>query len=128
MQRLFTAETRRTQRQQRREVEEQIADVRGQIEQMEAEQKNLEHRVDFATIDLRISEEYEAELNRPASSGTQIHNAFVAGLQNLAEMLLGMLLFVEEYGPVLLLWLVILGVPAALVLRKRYRRMLAAAE
>lgn len=128
MQRLFTAETRRTQRQQRRGLEEQIAEVRGEIEQMEAEQKNLEHRVDFATIDLRISEEYKAELNRPASAGTQIHNAFVAGLQNLAEMLLGMLLFVEEYGPVLLMWLATLGLPAAFVLRKRYRRMLAAAE
>jgi hypothetical protein len=40
------------------EVEQEIARVRGEIEQMEAEQKNLEHRVDFATIDLKFADEY----------------------------------------------------------------------
>ena len=44
------------------EVEEEIARARGEIEQMEAEQKTLEHRVEFATIDLKLAEEYKASL------------------------------------------------------------------
>jgi hypothetical protein len=37
-------------------------------------------------------------------------------------MMLGLVLFIEEAGPVVLIWLVILGVPTLLVW-KRYRRM-----
>jgi len=97
--------------------------VRGEIESMEAEQQALEHRVDFATIDLQLTEEYKAELNSPSASvSNRIHNAFVAGLRNAAETILGIVLFFEESGPVLLIWLAILGVPVSLLWR-RYRRM-----
>jgi hypothetical protein len=107
-------------------VEEEITRVRGEIEQMEAEQKALEHRVDFATVELQLAEEYEAQLNPPAASvSTRIHNALVAGYQNASEMLLGVVLFFAEYGPALLIWLAILALPLALLWR-RYRRMSAA--
>jgi hypothetical protein len=109
------------------EVEQEIARVRGEIEQMEAEQENLEHRVDFATIDLKISEEYKAQLNSPAPSvSTQIHNALVNGYRNVADTLLGLILFFAEYGPVLLLWCGFLLIPAYLVWR-RWRTAAAAA-
>ncbi len=108
------------------QVEEGIARVRGDIERMEAEQTTLEHRVDFATIDLQLTEEYKAQLNPPgASVSTRLHNAFVAGYQNAAETVLGIVLSLEEYGPSLLIWLLILGLPAGLVAR-RYRRKVAA--
>jgi uncharacterized protein DUF4349/putative zinc finger protein len=104
------------------EVEQEIARVRGEIEQMEAEQKNLEHRVDFATIDLKFADEYKAQLGSPAISvSTQFHNALVNGYTNAADSLLGLLLFVVQYGPVLLLWIVILSSPAWLLWR-RWRR------
>jgi hypothetical protein len=105
------------------QVEEEIARVRGEIESMEADQKTLEHRVEFATIDLELVEEYKAQfnsLNAPAS--IRVHNAFVAGLDNASDTLLGIVLSFEEYGPVLLIWLVILGVPAIFVWRK-YRKV-----
>jgi len=105
------------------EVEEEIARVRGEIESMEAEQKTLEHRVDFATIDIQFTEEYKAQLNSPDNSAlTRIHNAFVAGYHNATDTLLGFLLFFEEYGPTILIWLVILAVPVLLAWR-RYRRV-----
>src|SRR5208282_5513880 len=40
------------------QVEEEIARVRGEIESMEAQQKALEHRVDFVTVDLQLVQEY----------------------------------------------------------------------
>lgn len=105
------------------EVEEQIARVRGDIESMEAEQKALEHRVEFATVELQLTEEYKATLNPPAvSASTRIQNAFVAGYRNAQETLLGFVLFLGEVGPALLIWLAILTVPGILLWR-RYRRM-----
>ena len=59
------------------EVEESIARVRGEIESMEAEQTGLEHRVDFATIDLELVEEYNeeiaSELPRPSLCASTMH-------------------------------------------------------
>jgi len=90
---------------------------------MEAEQQALEHRVDFASVELELVEDYKAQLNPPAPSiSNRIHNAFVSGVRNAAEMLLGFVLFVEEDGPILLIWLAILGLPVILLWR-RYRRM-----
>ncbi|SRR6266404_1984499 len=107
-------------------VEQEIARVRGEIEQMEAKQKSLEHRVDFATIELRVSEEYKAKLDNSApSASTRIHNSLVAGYKRAAETLLGFVLFFAESGPTLLIWLVIILVPALLLVR-RYRRIAAA--
>jgi hypothetical protein len=101
------------------EVEQEIARVRGEIEQMEAEQKNLEHRVDFATIDLKLSEEYKAKLDSPAPAiSTLIHNAAVNGYRDVADSLLSIVLFFAEYGPVLCFWILLLFIPAWLVWRR----------
>ena len=105
------------------EVEQNIARVRGEIEAMEAEQKALEHRVDFGRVEVQLTEEYKAQIGLPADSvSTRMHNAFVAGYHNAAESIVGLVLFVEEYGPSLVLWLVILGLPIVVVWR-RYKRV-----
>jgi hypothetical protein len=105
------------------QVEEGIARVRGEIESMEAELTGLEHRVDFATVDLQLTEEYKAQLDSSAAStSTRLHNAFVAGIDNAGETLLGIVLFFEEYGLATLIWLAILGLPVFLVVR-RYRKL-----
>jgi len=104
------------------EVEQEIARVRGEIEQIEAEQKTLEHRVEFATIDLKLAEEYKAQLSTPAPSVLmQLRNAAVNGFRSAFESLLALVLFLAESGPSLLLWLALLGIPGWR-LWKRYRR------
>jgi hypothetical protein len=103
-------------------VEQEIARVRGEIEQMEAEQKTLEHRVDFATIDLKLAEEYKAQLSTPAPSvAMQVRNAIINGFRSAFESLLALVVFLAESGPSLLLWLALLGLPAWRLWR-RYRR------
>jgi len=105
------------------QVEEGIARVRGEIESMEAQQKDLEHRVDFAAVDLHFADEYQARFDSSSASvSNRMRNAFIAGLRNAAATLLGIVLFFEEYGPVLLIWMVILGLPVLFLVR-RYRRM-----
>jgi hypothetical protein len=104
------------------QVEEQISSTRGEIERMEAEQKALEHRVDFATVQLQLIEEFKAQFVPPVTSvGTRMHNSFVTGMDNAGSSILGILLFFEEYGPVLLVWAAIIAAPVWM-LRRRYRR------
>lgn len=103
------------------DVEQEIARVRGEIEQMEAEQKNLEHRVDFATIDLKLAEEYKAQLTTPAPSVViQVQNATINGFRNAFGSLLTLVLFLAESGPSLVLWVLLLGIPSWRLWR-RYR-------
>jgi len=103
-------------------VEQEIARVRGEIEQMEAEQKSLEHRVDFATIDLSVAEEYKAQIGSQSPSiSTRLHNALVGGYRSAVEGVVGLILFFAEYGPSALIWLALLG-PLAWVLHRRWAR------
>jgi hypothetical protein len=103
------------------QVEEEIARVRGDIESMEAEQTNLEHRVDFAGIDLSITAE-----SSPVSGSTplsvRVRSAFATGYRNAAGTVVGIFLFLVAYGLTILIWMAILAVPVIL-LRRRYRRM-----
>jgi hypothetical protein len=104
------------------EVEESIARVRGEIESMEAEQTGLEHRVDFATIDLSLSEEYKEEIaSTSAAFSLRFHNAFVAGYRHATGTVAGIFLFLVEYGISILIWLAIIFSPAIFIWR-RYRK------
>ena len=106
-------------------MEEEIARVRGEIEQMEAQRQTLEHRVNFGTIDLKLAEEYKAELTTPAPSvAMQLRNALADGFRTAFQSLVAIVLFFAESGPTLLLWLMILSIPAWLLWR-RYQRPLA---
>jgi Domain of unknown function (DUF4349)/Putative zinc-finger len=106
------------------QVEQEIARVRGEIEQMEAEQKSLEHRVDFATINFTLGDVYKAQLTSPTPSfGNRLHNGLVAGYRNAAETLFNIVLFFIVDGPVLLIWMMLLGLPIFFMWR-RYRRSL----
>ncbi len=105
------------------DVEEKIAETRGEIEQMEAAEKALVHRVDFATVELELAEEYRAQLTgNSESTGMRMRNSLVAGIGHAGSSLLGLVLFAEEFGPVMLIWVVILGTPVYLVWRYRRAR------
>ena len=105
------------------QVEEEIARVRGEIENMEAEQQALEHRVAFATVDLQLTEEYKEPLTAPDdSTGNRLRNAFVSGWRNAAGFLLGIVLFAAESGPTLLILAILFALPAWMLWR-RYRKL-----
>lgn len=99
------------------EVEQEISRVRGEIEGMESEQKALEHRVNFASVDLRLGEEYHAQLATP-SLANRFRNATVGGFQSAADTVVAMVIFCMNYGPSILLWLAILFLPARLLWKR----------
>jgi anti-sigma factor RsiW len=111
------------------EVEQEIARVRGEIEQMESDLKSLNHRVDYATMTLAITEEYKAKVSDSTPGiATRFHNAAVAGLKNVRDSAVGLALSCAEFLPPLVFWLLILATPVAVFWRLRRRAIVAAAS
>jgi hypothetical protein len=101
------------------EVEREIARVRTDIEQMEAQRQQLERRVEYATVTLEISEERAAAVNLgPVPIPTRLRHAIADGVESAAMSMLEATLFVLRRGPALLLWLIVVGLPAWLVIRR----------
>jgi anti-sigma factor RsiW len=100
-------------------VELEIDRVRGEIEQMQAEKKELSKRVAFATLNTTVQEEYFARLQgTPPSTGSRFRNAAVDGYNTVVEGLIDVGLFLLSAGPSLLLWAAILFFPARWVWKK----------
>jgi hypothetical protein len=108
------------------EVEQEVDRVRGEIEQTEAERKNMANQVSYATLNATISEDYKAQLQVvPPSTTTRLSNAAVEGYRSMADGVVSLALFLLSTGPSLLLWGAILFFPARWVWKK-VRRSLAA--
>jgi len=104
-------------------VELEIDRVRGEIEQMQAEKKELSKRVAFATLNTTVQEEYFARLQgTPPSTGSRFRNAAVDGYNTVVEGLIEVGLFLLSAGPSLLLWAAILFFPARWVWKKLRRK------
>jgi hypothetical protein len=101
------------------EVEQELDRVRGEIEQMEAERKNMSNQVSYATLNATIAEDYKAQLQVvPPSTSTRLSNAAVEGYRSMADGVVSLALFLLSNGPSLLLWGVVLFLPARLVWKK----------
>jgi len=108
------------------EVEQELTRVRGGIESMEGELKVLNHRIEFASVNLILNEQYQASISLPPFSvGARLRNALVAGFRNAGETVLAIVLFLAEFGLTILIWFALIAVPVIWFLR-RYRRKLAA--
>ena len=103
-------------------VEEELARVREEIERMDAERKNLENRVSYATLQVELHEEYKAQLEIAPSIGRRVGNALVEGFRTAADSIVSLVLFLLNVGPFLLLWALILFLPV----RYGWRRLRAA--
>jgi len=103
-------------------VELEIDRVRGEIERMEAEKKNLANRVDFATLNVKLVEEFQAQLGMARDSTTsRFRNAAVEGVRSMVEGFFSLLLLLLAYGPSFLLWGGLLFFPVRFVWM-RWRR------
>ncbi len=108
-------------------VEESISTARGEIEQMEAERKAMVNQVDYATIQLSITEEYKASLEPvPVTTGRRISNAGVEGYHNLVEGVISLVLVFVSAGPSLIFWGLLLFFPVRMIWKKVRLRAAAA--
>jgi hypothetical protein len=100
-------------------VEESISRVRGEIEQMEAEKKNLTKRVEFLSLQVKLTEDYRAQLHvAPDSILDRFRNAAIAGYKFMVEGVVSLILFLLSYGPSLLVSAALLFFPARFAYKK----------
>jgi hypothetical protein len=98
-----------------RELQRQIANVSAEINRLEAERLASEHRIVFANVQFSMRE----VVSTPAESlSAQLHNATATGFGEAAASLSASLLFFIGRGPIVLLWMAILFVPARLVWKR----------
>ena len=106
------------------EVEQELDRVRGDIEQMEAQRKNMANQVTFATVNVSVSEDYRAQLQVvPPSTATRLSNAAVEGYRSMVDGVVSFALFVLSNGPSLLLWVALLFLPARFAWKRLRRQM-----
>src|ERR1700692_3725726 len=100
-------------------VELELGRVRGEIERMQAEKKSLTNRVDFATLNTTVREDYQAMVPvGPFSVFARFRNAAVDGYRSTVESMSAAIAFLLAFGPVLLVWIAILFFPARFVWRR----------
>jgi hypothetical protein len=99
-------------------AEREIARVREEIERLEAQRKNLDRRVTFATLKLEVIEEQQATLDLgPRPVPWRFRDAFVTGITEAADTFLGLALLAVRVGPTLLLWIAVLAWPILAAVR-----------
>jgi hypothetical protein len=102
-----------------RGAEREIARVRGEIERLDADRKNLDRRVTYATVTLTVSEEPKAALDiGPIPVSARYRNAMVDGARAAFESLLEVSLVILRVAPTLAVWVAVLFWPARIVLRR----------
>lgn len=98
-----------------RELQRQIANASAEVNRLEAERSASEHRIVFANVQFSL----RGIVSAPAESlNAQLHNAARAGFGEAAVSLSAILLFFIGRGPVVLLWMAILFIPARLIWKR----------
>jgi len=101
------------------DVERELASTREEIERMESEQQGMLHKVRYASIELKLREEYKPALNlAPPSAGIRMRNALVDGYQTVVENALGLVVLLLQDGPSILFWLALVFFPGRWIWRK----------
>lgn len=101
------------------DAEREIARVRGEIEQLDAQRKHLDRRVIYATVSLKVTEEHKAALDLgllPVSA--RFRNALVDGFRSAFEGALAAALALLRVGPSAVLWVLVLAWPARIIWRR----------
>jgi hypothetical protein len=97
------------------ELQRQIASVNADINRLEADRLTAEHRVVFANVLFALRE----EITPPTESlGAEFRNAAVTGFSEAMMSLSALLMLLISRGPVFLLWIAILYLPARFVWRR----------
>jgi hypothetical protein len=98
-----------------RELQRQIAMASAAVNRLESERSASEHRVIFANLQFSMRE----EITQPAETLlSQLHSAAVAGFGQAAASLSALLVFFIGRGPIVLLWMAILFIPARLAWKR----------
>ncbi len=99
------------------ELEKALAQCRGDIDAFTGRLKRMDNQVAFSTITINLAEviEYQDSYNAPLTFGEKIKRSFSVSGRHLQNFFSGMLFFIIEDLPLLLIQLVIFGAIILLV-------------
>jgi hypothetical protein len=104
------------------EAEREVTRVRQEIEVLDAQRKNIETRVTYSAITLQIDEEHKSSISLgPQPLAVRLRNALVDGFRTAFEAAVTTLLLVLQLAPVVIFWLVVIGLAVRYFLRRRAR-------
>ena len=76
------------------DAERELARIRAEIESMQGQSAVLVHQVNYATVQVELSEEYREQLRSSSTStGTRVWNSAVDGFKNLEDGVISVLVF-----------------------------------
>ncbi|MBR6735622.1 MAG: DUF4349 domain-containing protein [Oscillospiraceae bacterium] len=104
-------------------IEQELSNVRYQIESITAKLRRMDNQVDYSTVTLNLREvvEYSEIDTEPISFGEELKNEFERGIKRVKNFFKDLALWAVGDLPVMLLWLVLWGViilVAVLVFKK----------
>lgn len=103
-------------------AEEKISECRNELNDLEKRWKKLESRIEYALVEIQLSETYQAHLDlRAAVISLDLRNAFIEGVEGIILSLGAVLSFLLRYGLALFVWIAILYWPSRRLWRL-YRR------
>jgi hypothetical protein len=104
------------------QAEGKLAERRKEADELEDRLKKLGSRVEYALVELQITEQYQAHLDwRAALASSDLRNSLIEGLDAVLASFGIVLGFLLRYGLVLFVWATILYWPSRSIWR-RYRR------
>ncbi len=105
-------------------AERELARVREEVERFDAQRKNLEGRVTYATLNLNVLEATPATLSLgPQPVRIRFRDAFVTGLTQAVDSALQLALLLVRVAPTLILWSAMLGWPVLALVRWSRRHL-----
>jgi len=102
------------------EVQRQLAGVSAEIARLEAERASTDHQVTFAQVLFSLRE----EVNPPVESvAAELRAAAIAGMSDVLNSFMAIVLFAVSRGPVTLLWVALVFFPGRWLWRKWHPAM-----
>ncbi len=100
-------------------LEQELSNVRYEIESLTAQLRRMKDRVDYSTLTLNLQEvvEYSEIETPPATFGEKVAEAAKRSARSIRDFFEGLILWIIEELPVTLLWLVLLGFILWVVIR-----------
>lgn len=102
-------------------LEERLSNVRYQLESMEARLRSMDNQVDFATVNLDLSEVQELTPVKEPDAWERLSEGFMGNLKDVGNGLVNFCIWLVINIPYFVIWAVILTV-AVLIIRRSFRR------
>lgn len=103
-------------------LEERLSDVQYQLESMESQLRTLDNKVDYATVNLNISEVKELTPVEDPTLGERIRDGFLGNLQNIKDGATELVVWLIIVSPYFLIWALLAAVVLLVIWLLRRRR------